>query len=395
MVYIHHTRDLAVEQFGAPLREWLDVRRVQYAATDRPFVVTFGNGARIFVRACEDIGDVGKFRGDQWDEVFIDEVQEHDETVLSALIDQSIMPSLGDRHGCLSIGGTPPDAGPVGYFYDRFSEASAQSAQGATAWTPWHWDVMANPHYPHAELAELCRARNIGPGHPIYEREFRGRFVADAGLLVYEYQRGRNDVAGPHVGGAEWRYAMGVDLGFSDNDAIVVFGWRRDDGARELHEVWAFQRNHQDVDQLAEIYRQAVQRWKPVVVVGDTGGHGAVKVLKSLESRLGGYPIEPKPSSVNDSVAIMNDDFRSGRLKLDPSGELARDCLRVVWKVTGAKREIGKQYHSDLTEAARYAHAGATHFRSKSPPPPPDVREIRLQRMIARERARRDPFGLR
>lgn len=389
VLYIHHTLSLAREQFWVPLCEQLDARGIIYDANDGTMTLRL-RGGTLYVKSCEDLGGLRRFRGDKWDLVMIDEVQEHDEAIITPLIDQALLPSLADRAGALDIYGTPPDAGEVGYLWDRYKEATTDTA---SRWHAWHWTLRSNPYFPQDEIDEVCRVRGIGPGHPIYEREFEGRFISDHGLRVYEYEPGRNDMTAPHVGGDGWQYAMGVDLGFEDNDAIVVLGWRRDDGQRQIHEVYSWCENHLDVDALAKVYREAIQRWRPRSVVGDTGGHGAVKVLKTLEQRLGGYPILPKPTSVADSVALYNDDMRTGRVKLDPDGRLAAECKRVVWKVTNGKREIGKKFHSDLTEAARYAHHGATHFMGKDPPAPLNELQKRHQQRQARRKAAADPYS--
>jgi hypothetical protein len=292
------------------------------------------------------------------------------------------MPSLGDRRGGLDILGTPPPEGAVGYLWERFEEAQADGSR----WKSWHWTMRQNPYYPQDEIDALCAARGIGPGHPVYEREFNGRFISDQGLLVYEYAEARNDTTGPHEHTPGWYYSMGIDLGFADRDAIIVLGWRMDDPTRQIRECFSWQQNHQDVDQLSKVVVDAYSKYHPVSVIGDTGGHGAVKVLETLKARLGGIEFSPKPASVDDSVAVMNDDFRNARIAVDPTGELAADYKRVVWDVKNGKRIIGKKYHSDITEAARYAHWGAWHFAAKAPriPAPTNENEAWEQKYLAR-----------
>ena len=141
----------------------------------------------------------------------------------------------GFRPDSLDICGTPPAEGPVGYLWDRYEEAAKDDSR----WTRWHWTLRDNPYYPQEEIDEICAARKIGPGHPVYEREIAGRFVSDQGLLVYEYQAERNGIPDEHVHSPGWYYSMGIDLGFSDRDAIVVLGWRSDDGAKTLRECYS------------------------------------------------------------------------------------------------------------------------------------------------------------
>lgn len=382
VLYIHVRLKLARDQFWGPILDYARGRSIAGAERHDVMQLSLRNGSFLRVDACQDIGDLAKFRGDQWDLILLDEVQEHDESVVSALIDQCLMPSLGDRRGGLDILGTPPPEGAVGYLYDRFEEAQATGSR----WRSWHWTMRENPYYPAEEIDALCAARGIGPGHPVYEREFAGRFVSDQGLLVYEYESPRNDATDAHAHTPGWYYSMGIDLGFSDRDAIIVLGWRSDDAKRRIRECFAWQQNHQDVDQLSKIVLDTYAKYHPVSVIGDTGGHGAVKVLETLKARLGGIEFSPKPASVDDSVAIMNDDFRNGRMLADPGGELVADYKRVVWDVKNGKRKIGAKYHSDITEAARYAHWGAWHYAAKAPriPVPTNENEAWEQKYLAR-----------
>jgi hypothetical protein len=389
VLYIHVRLKHAREQFWHPFLEYARSRGV--VGRERHDVMQFRmrDGGFLRADACQDVGDLSKFRGDQWDLVILDEAQEHEDSVVASLVDQCLIPSLGDRHGGLDICGTPPPEGPVGYLWDRFDESGREDSE----WTRWHWTLRDNPYFPQDEIDEICRARGIGPGHPVYEREIAGRFVSDAGSLVYEYVSPRNDATGEHVHTPDWSYSMGIDLGFADRDAVVVLGWDRKDGARKARVVYEWQENHKDVDQLSAVVLATYQRFRPVSVIGDTGGHGAVKVLETLKARLGGIEFGPKPASVAESVAILNDDMRMGRLLVDPTGELAADMKRVVWELKNGKRTIGKKFHSDITEAFRYAHWASYAYLSKAPPKKPlteaELFEERLKRRHDEQRPRR------
>ena len=146
---------------------------------------------------------------------------------------------------------------------------------------------------------------------------------------------------------------------------------------------------------LAAVFVEAYKKWRPQIIIGDTGGHGAVKVLKSLEARLGGIRILPKPASLLDSIALTNDDFRTGRILLDPRGPIANDCKLVTWAPGKIKQEVSSAYHSDITEAWRYACWGARHFKGRAPAPEPTREELRRQRSADRLRAQMDPWNRR
>jgi hypothetical protein len=208
-------------------------------------------------------------------------------------------------------------------------------------------------------------ARGIKTTDPIYRREVLGEICVDPNAMVFCYESPRNDVTAdgmidprnPH-----FRCTMGVDLGFSDNDAIVVLGWLANDKQKRLYECHAWQGNELDYLKLADKFKAAVEKWRPVEICVDTGGHGARKIMESLRALFSVYKFRTKPASVADSIAMMNDDFRTGRFLVKPDGLIAHDASLVVWKPDQHGVEISETFHSDIMAAARYAHSCAYHY---------------------------------
>jgi hypothetical protein len=218
--------------------------------------------------------------------------------------------------------------------------------------------------------------------------------VADPDKLAYEYLKARNDYdpAAIDFTGPAWRHAMGIDLGFQDSDAIVVVAWNRNDPERRLYERYSWSENHQDVDQLSDRVDAVRRQYRPVAIVGDHGGHGAVKVLETLKNRMG-IQIQLKPSDVMVSVGLVNDDLRTGRLLLQDD-KLKTDLQRVQRSVKPDGRvEINKRgYHSDLSEALRYAHHAARHFAAKPLPAEETIDERRDRQWREQLRRENDPW---
>ena len=98
-------------------------------------------------------------------------------------------------------------------------------------------------------------------------------------------------------------------------------------------------------------------------VCGDTGGAGANKDLAWMSKRMAGMEFTPKPTSVDLSTRMLNDELRSGRMKVDPKGLIARDAKLCTRK---------SKYHSDVMPAARYALHGAFNWLAKELPLPPN-----------------------
>jgi hypothetical protein len=382
--YITLIRRNCRKYFHAPLIELLRAKGVSVSPNEQDLTMVLDNGSFAQCFGCSDSSEVETVLGDQWDLAIIDEAQSFRNEVIEELVERALMPSLLDRRGALDLLGTPPPAGPTGYFYKVFSEGKFERHR---------WTLFENPWIPAEDLTELIDSRGITPKHAIYRREYLGEFVVDPDALVFEYLAGRNDIEDGFrpdpddpATWKEWRCSMGVDLGFSDRDAINVMAWKPEDEKHRLVEAWTWQKNHLDIDELAEVFVAAVERWRPVRIVGDTGGHGAVKCIRSLESRLGhAVLIEAKPASVADSIALMNDDLRTGRMKWDPNGILVADAKLETWEPGRKKVKVSSAFHSDALPAARYAHSCAYHWTGKAPKKAETQDEIDRRNILRRK----------
>lgn len=386
-LYITMIRDNAWKYYWEQLKRVLTEKRVRFDSNEARMMLTLENGAFFQATSADDIADVGKKKGDEWDGVGVDEAQDFPVKVLSTLIDVAIFPSLGNRGGFLDISGTPP---PVqhGYFYDLIK---------SKRFTEFRWTMFDNKFYPNAqEEYELALStRGLTPDHPIVRSEYFGELVTNPEALVWEYdpQRNHMDEVDTSDRGA-WRFTMGIDLGFQDRDAIVVLGWRKDDPEKRLFVVEQWQQNHLDVDQLSAVVLPLYHKWKPVHVVGDHGGHGAVKVLETIANRLG-IIMGRKPGDLLVSIGLVNDDFRAGRLKVPPGSPVATDARLETWDQASTKKEVDKGgYHSDIMAALRYAHEGARHYQAKAPKPEPTREEKRIQWENKKRQQMLNPWGL-
>jgi hypothetical protein len=440
ILYITLIKKNCRKLYWHPLKRELKARGWNFKPNETDLSLVTDGGGYVEATSCENMTHVGRVRGDGWDLVLIDECQEPRNDVQEALVEQVLVPSLVDSHGGLDMGGTPPPT-QAGFFVEWMKR------KGVKVWT---WTMFDNPNIDAAtEVQELFVDRGTGPGHPIYEREIMGRLVTDPTALAYEYLEGRNDYDPLQVDFLTdgWRHAMGLDLGFSDHDAIVAVSWHKRDPHRRLFVRWRWQRNHLDVDDIAGVMDAARVVYRGTIV-GDHGGHGAVKVLASIKKRLR-CTMQAKPGDVMVSVGLCNDDLRTGRLllptrdtetprvlaahdRLVKSGrkrngqprdaevdtrvrqliELEQDASGV-WKA-GSCAPLGKElgmvtkerdpadpskvrinkrgFHSDLSEAMRYAQHAARHWAPLAPEAEKDHDDERIDRWQEQQKRLEDPW---
>ena len=393
--YINATALNAQIQFFEPLKELLDSKDVSYRPDNANLLIRTPNGGLLRCVGCDNIAEVRKKLGDGWDEVFVDEMQDIPEAVLWRLIDKAISPMLIDRSGSLHCMGTPPLT-MAGFWYEMWARSTPTETKDA--YTRFGWTLMDNPYIEKDWFAPY-RVRGLKEDDPIVLRECKGMVVTDPNLSVFCYSEARNAIVGGELlnfNDPNWRFTIGVDLGFSDSDAIVVLGWRVNDGDRRLYEVYSWQENHLDYVKLAEKYKSVLEQFPPSEVCIDTGGHGARKIMESLKTLFPSYQYRLKPASVPDSIALVNDDLRTGRAKVKPGGLVAHDMGLCVWKEGKVGVEMSDSFHSDVMAAYRYAHSCAYHYLSEAPKAQTQEEEDEERRINAYLRQRqllKDPMN--
>lgn len=420
VIYATLIRRNCKKLFWDPLKDEFSAAGWRFRHHDGDMILQLENGSWLQALQCSEMADLKTIRGDQADDFLVDECQEPNDDVLRALVLKIALAMLVKRKGRLFLFGTVPEAEPC-FFSEKLDDPN---------WRSFGWEMTDNPHIDKAEALKVYAEAGIGPGHPIWEREVRGKRVKDPSLLAYEYLEGRNDYdprevsfdARPH------RNSIGLDLGFGDHDAITTKSWFPDDGQRRLYTRFVWRHNHLDVDDLAGVLEAVRAAYPNASACGDHGGHGAVKVLATYQNRLR-FRFWPKPTDVMLSVGLVNDDYRTGRAKVptvdvetarvlaahralvatgvtnrglprDPERDMRTEKLIIAGSVevlkTGERRPMCRQLavelgqvvksvnpvtrkveinkkgkHSDLTEADRYDHHASRHWTAEQPPPPP------------------------
>lgn len=222
-----------VKAYGLPIRE---------TTRDGQLIIQHNNGSSIWIAGCNDKREIDKFRGQAFYRVNIDEAQGFPEDVLQTLVEDAIEPALADYDGQIALTGTPSPI-DIGYFH------------GATTgllpgWShQHHWDIRDNPFFAGRAddvLADRRSRNGWSHEHPTYQREWLGKWVHDAGALVYPISwdnswTPEND--NPYgLPPGEYVYGLGVDLGFGERStAFVLAAMRR--GTGEIYILSAYTRS--------------------------------------------------------------------------------------------------------------------------------------------------------
>lgn len=396
-LFIHHTRGLGKAQFYATgdekknpgVMELLKLKRIPLSYHNETDVnVRLANGSFIQVVGCDDAKDVGKKLGFQWNDIIIDECQEFADRILERLVDKTILPTLIDRGGSLTLSGTPAEY-EAGVWYEAKTKGVDERV-----WSGHRWTLLDNPFIDRENIVKTMAIRGfkIDFSDPrnneiIVQREIFGLQVVDPDRLMYCYRDGFNDLPADWSVDHSldtWRFAMGIDFGGvtddNDEDAIVVLGWRTDDPSHRIAEVESYT-GREDSEQFCNRIVETYERWGPMAAIcGDTGG-GGNKALATVAKRIRHMMLTPKPTSVDLSMRLVNDELRSGRMRCRKNGAIAR----------AAKTAVKGKHEPDVLAGLRYAHHSAYHYLAEAPPETDEDRRVRewLQRKAAMD----DPYN--
>jgi hypothetical protein len=399
----------------------------------------------------ENRREVNKLRGQPFREFQIDEGASHDIELLEYMITEAVGPRLGEWHAATVLGGTP---GHVlrGFFYERTRDiGSVEDAlhrpyklRDDPAFKDWigysshAWDMVdvlslpgAAELYP-AMIANWDRAllekaqRKWSDTHPIWLREFRGRWAADSTTMIYQYRarlHGDEAAAAGVPDGAlwnqwspygdrklegldmikaaiaalprgfdDWMFGYGIDLGARDPFALNIKAFSPSDGLRRFFHVFSFEQRGMYTRQIATmlIGEKAVALafaglpfldelgglfgvtgW-PIAIVADHSGNGQT-ILDDLAKTYGIKIKAADRKNKRGSWEIYNGDLTDGRIIVLADTPLERQLSSLQFKLNefGIPDE-NKADPNHSADSALYIRIECSSMFSTARDPAPD-----------------------
>jgi hypothetical protein len=265
----------------------------------------------------DDKREIGKLRGQPFNEFQVDEAASHDPTILDWMLNRVVGPRLGERHGCILILGTPGHI-LYGLFYDvtrpgsdkhrPYSQRTDEAYAGWIGWSSHAWTAPAVLALPDAaekwpaialnwaEALVTKEREKYGDDNPLWLREYLGLWAADGTTTMYSYRAHNPDgtpfnqwspvpkdhpwVAkfewGEKIEEAQWAEALaaarsclevaaaalpfrdalfgyGMDLGGRDPYALNVAAWSPTDPERRVYHVFCFSKRRMYARLIADL----------------------------------------------------------------------------------------------------------------------------------------------
>jgi len=409
-------------------------------ANETELTIDFRNGSQLAIFAADRPEDADKLRGGEKDGVWVDEAQKF--PALFYFVNDVVTPLLAKPNGDggeLWLTGTPHRS-LSGLFYDVTREI--EQGPRAQGWEVHEWSVVDNPYYgktPEERWANTAGAELLLKGWslddppPQFLREWGtptgpAVWVMTDALYVYavhakpphEYAPVRMDADGhydhakayadlpPFVvnerGQQEeirWYFALGVDFGFTDAFAWVLWGFSPQ--IADIYEMGSFKRAGLITDAVRDRLRHLWQAVGSYLVVfrADAGGAMAKSSIVGWREAMG-MPIEEAEKHGKETwIDLFNGELYAGRIHFREGSVVLQEMRELQYRVLpSGRREIWKnrvstdgEVHGDhASDAGRYAYTDLVTRRLEFDPPPntDEKRDESKQRAFLQTMSRAD-----
>lgn len=385
-LYFAKTRMRAKDLMWYPLKDLLEQLQVEATFNETELRCTIKRtGSMYQLSGAADLGEIEKWRGQSFNEVQVDECASHSLELIKVLVYRIVGPRLGDRDGCIGLGGSP---GHIldGLFYDVTRPASDQhlpwkdrdapDRRAFRGYSSHAWalpDIVGLPNatrkYPAlvklwAEALEEKERNKWSDDNPIWLREYMGQWAADDTENIYRYRahlngepwnewdpeyalRGDLRIAKLPAGRTDWIYAAAMDSGMKDPFALNVFASSPTDPDRRIYHVFGFEKQGMYAREVARLLLGDLvatnmdrAHEKPGGVIGAIGQWPDGMVMDADEALLAElsnvYGIrvakaEKKADYKYGAIELCNGDLVDGRLKILKGSTLASQLMQLQW----------------------------------------------------------------
>lgn len=335
--------------------------------------------------------EIDKFRGQSYDLVLIDEGKSYSVALMKELVEEIIEPAMMDTLGTLCIVGTPGSV-PKGFFWEvtTFQPQAKSCRYGHEKYdarkhyfSVHKWLQKDNVNMPHIweEALRLKEMKNWADDDPAWLREYLAEWANDDSALVFFYGRSNGsmdakDADGPHglPSGHDWRYVLGMDIGWHDDTALVVAAYA--ETHPQMFYVHAEKHSKMIIEEICGIIRKLEERFGGFDVrIADTGGLGRL-IVESLAVTYGIHFDTAKKTEKHDHIKLLNSDQQSGKVMILPAARVLADEWAVMQWADESRRAIDNNCSDHASDAALYVWRHLYHhFWHKAvhtPPPESD-----------------------
>jgi len=314
-----------------------------------------------------------KALGNKYARIYVDESASYS-LDQRQLVYKIFKPAVADYRGQIAMIGTPGDN-----VFSLFFDVTNGKEPG---WSTHRWSALDNPYMKDKWLAEIAELKK---NHPNIEQTawfrqmYLGLWVIDESKLVYKYKEERDLIDLLPVleyRTQTWHHVCGLDLGHSpDPSAFTVCAYR--DYDPNLYIVKSYKRTEMDITDVAALWRHLNSTYHFEKTIVDNANKQAVEELKQRFQ----IPLEPADKAgKSDFIAILNDDFAQGKIKLlrSETEPLQEELKTLVWDerlLVKGKREELASCKNDCCDSFLYPWRYCYNWVDRGTPTTPRLTE--------------------
>lgn len=345
--------------------------------------ITLSNGSDIFLAGANDEATAEVFRGQKFPLVILDECASF-RSHFKEMVEEVIEPALMDLNGTLALIGTP-SAQLNGLFYDATTKSDSP-------YSVHKWTVLDNPFVPHAAewLKARMKERGWNQDTPAFKREWLGEWCASTDSQVYAFSRDKNIATSvPH----KLDYILGIDLGYDDETAFVVIGYRYD--LPQMYMVESYAKSEMTITDIVRKIDELKSRYGTFTrIVADTGGLGK-QIAAEIRKRYGVAVFPAEKTQKAEFIQLLNDDLRLGKILVHPQEiNFIEEITALQWDEEKEGRFIeDPRFANHRCDAFLYAWRESMHYLAQPKSELPEigseawnrVQEERLRQQIEQD----------
>lgn len=344
-----------------------------YNLTERTFTF-FSTNSTIHLKGFDmSYKEMDKILGGNAFGVAIDEAQSHTQDLEQAIL-KKIQPAVSDYipvgGGFIILLGT---AGDLKNFWYKMV-----TTPNHLGWSFHQWDAKENPFMAEAkEIEEQDFLAQYGPGYKEedwYQQQYLNQWVFNSDSFCYHYDTTLNTVTElPIITSASWQHFCGMDLGFEDDNAWVIYAQNK--YSPHLYIVETHRQNHMNVFQIMDMTLAFHKKYKLQSISVDTGGGGKT-IAETMKLPKYLLPIEAaiKTGDKKSRIATMNGYLQTGRIKVLPNNQdLIDEWQTLKWdpkRVILGEWKEDERFKNHLGDAALYGFTKTYPYLSKEEPKP-------------------------
>lgn len=365
-LYITIAREKAKEIIWTPLKDINAILQLGMDFKEHTGEIRFPNGSIIRLMGAGSMREIDKARGPKYPIAVIDEAQLFPRSMMDYMIDDVLENATRDYAGTIIVAGTPNPA-CVGSFYDITTGITP-------GWETHKWTQRENiffykaipelveeaggfEAYLEKDLDEMCERRGWTREHPSFLRETMGIWVKDSSESVFRVKSQEDHTINVLEDAHDWRYIVGVDIGFEEPCAFVVLAYSCSIG--KVRVIESRSEEHLIPSRLAVEVEKLVVKYQPEAVVMDTNGSGK-GYQKECELSFG---LNIESADKEDKLAtieFINGDLRTGVLGFLPEASSLLEQMQILpWnqvKKEKGEYEFARGYLDHEPDAFRYAY---------------------------------------